>query len=119
MGEDENKKDIIDNADQSGVEDVNNTTGEGKDSDSDNKDNSGKSNTNEKTFTQRQVTAMMSKEKKQGKEAAYREMGLDPNDSKMVSMFKAFIDSQKTDEQKANEVAAQQAAKIAEAEERA
>ena len=62
---------------------------------------------------------MMTKEKKQGREAAYREMGIDPNDTKMVSMFKAFIESQKSDEQKANEAAAQNAAKIAEAERRA
>lgn len=74
---------------------------------------------NEKTFTQKQVNAMMSKEKKQGKEAAYREMGIDPKDTKMVSMFKAFINSQKSDEDKANEEKAENDAKIAEAERRA
>lgn len=117
MGEDDIKKDTIDGADQAGVSDGTNTTGEGVGSDSGSNDSGSKST--EKTFTQRQVSAMMSKEKKQGREAAYREMGIDPNDAKMVSMFKAFIESQKTDEQKANEIAAQQAAKIAEAEERA
>ena len=62
---------------------------------------------------------MMAKEKRQGRDAAFKEMGIDPNDTKMVNMFKAFIQSQKTDEQKANEDAAAQAAKIAEAEQRA
>lgn len=117
MDENDIKKDTIDGADQAGVSDGTNTTGEGAGSDSGSNDSGSKST--EKTFTQRQVSAMMSKEKKQGREAAYREMGIDPNDAKMVSMFKAFIESQKTDEQKANEIAAQQAAKIAEAEERA
>jgi hypothetical protein len=117
MDENDIKKDTIDGADQAGVSDGTNTTGEGAGSDSGSNDNGSKST--EKTFTQRQVSAMMSKEKKQGREAAYREMGIDPNDAKMVSTFKAFIESQKTDEQKANEIAAQQAAKIAEAEERA
>ena len=117
MDENDIKKDTIDGADQAGVSDGTNTTGEGAGSDSGSNDNGSKPT--EKTFTQRQVSAMMSKEKKQGREAAYREMGIDPSDAKMVSMFKAFIESQKTDEQKANEIAAQQAAKIAEAEERA
>lgn len=73
----------------------------------------------EKTFSQRQVSSMMAREKSQGRAAAYREMGIDPNDSKMVNMFKAFIASQKTDEQKTQEQQAEQATKIAEAEHRA
>lgn len=117
MNEDENKKDDLDNADQTGGED-NDTTGDNAGSDNSNDNNSGNKPT-EKTFTQRQVSAMMSKEKKQGRDAAYKEMGINPDDKKMVSMFKAFIESQKTDEQKASEAAAEQAAKIAEAEHRA
>lgn len=73
----------------------------------------------EKTFTQHQVSAMMAKEKKQGKAAAYAELGIDPNDTKMVSMLKALVEAQKTDEQKAAEVASKQAAQVAEAERRA
>lgn len=73
----------------------------------------------EKTFNQRQVSSMMAREKSQGRASAYREMGIDPNDSKMVNMFKAFIASQKTDEQKVQEEQAAQATKIAEAEHRA
>lgn len=123
MADTENKKDGIDTADQTGVGNDTNTTGEanaqndtGSDAGSENISGSGST---EKTFTQKQVSSMMAKEKRQGRDAAFKEMGIDPNDSKMVNMFKAFIQSQKTDEQKANEEAAAQAAKIAEAEHRA
>lgn len=123
MADTENKKDGIDTADQTGAGNDTNTTGEanaqndtGSDAGTDNTSGSGST---EKTFTQKQVSSMMAKEKRQGRDAAFKEMGIDPNDSKMVNMFKAFIQSQKTDEQKANEEAAAQAAKIAEAEQRA
>lgn len=123
MADTENKKDGIDTADQTGACNNTNTTGEanaqndtGSDAGSENTSGAGST---EKTFTQKQVSSMMAKEKRQGRDAAFKEMGIDPNDSKMVNMFKAFIQSQKTDEQKANEDAAAQAAKIAEAEQRA
>ena len=123
MADTENKKDGIDTADQSGVDNNVNTTGEenanndtGSEAGSDNTSGSGST---EKTFTQKQVSSMMTKEKRQGRDAAFKEMGIDPKDGRMVNMFKAFIQSQKTDEQKANEEAAAQAAKIAEAEQRA
>lgn len=123
MADTENKKDGIGTADQTGVGNDTNTTGEanaqndtGSDAGSDNTSGSGST---EKTFTQKQVSSMMAKEKRQGRDAAFKELGIDPNDSKMVSMFKAFIASQKTDEQKATEEAAAQAAKIAQAEQRA
>ena len=119
MADTENKKDGIDTADQTGAGNDTNTTGEanaqndtGSDAGSENTSGAGST---EKTFTQKQVSSMMAKEKRQGRDAAFKEMGIDPNDSKMVNMFKAFIQSQKTDEQKANEDAAAQAAKIAEA----
>lgn len=57
----------------------------------------------ERSFTQSQVKRMMTREKNQGRAAAYKEIGIDPNDSKMVKMFQAFIESQKTDDQKAAE----------------
>lgn len=123
MADTENKKDGIDTADQTGVGNDTNTTGEAN-AQNDTRSDAGSENTSgsgstEKTFTQKQVSSMMAKEKRQGRDAAFKEMGIDPNDSKMVNMFKAFIQSQKTDEQKANEEAAAQAAKIAEAEHRA
>lgn len=55
---------------------------------------------NEKTFTQSQVNSMMTREKKQGRNSMLRELGIDPKDTKQVAMIKAFIDSQKTDEEK-------------------
>lgn len=72
-----------------------------------------------KTFTQDQVNRMMTREKNQGRNAAYKEMGIDPKDEKTVKMFKAFIESQKTDEQKAKEKESENQTKMNEAEQRA
>lgn len=82
-------------------------------------DKSGGKNTKGKTFTQDQVNRMMTKEKNQGRNAAYKELGIDPKDTKMVKMFKAFVDSQKTDDQKAAEQESENQTKINEAEQRA
>ena len=73
----------------------------------------------EKSFTQKQVSAMMAKEKKQGRAAAFKELGIDPKDTKMVSMFKAFVESQKTDDEKAAEKSKEEQAKLDEANNRA
>lgn len=73
----------------------------------------------EKSFTQSQVSSMMAKEKRQGRESVYKELGIDVNDSKMVELIKNFIGSQKTSEQAQQEEAAAAAAKIAEAEHKA
>lgn len=94
------------------------TNGEGTGTQGGNDDSSTKS-TGEKTFTQKQVTSMMTKEKKQGRNAAYAELGIDPNNAQQVAMVKALIDSQKTDEQKQQQQNAENAAKIAKAEHRA
>lgn len=85
----------------------------GKNNDKGSKGNAGK------TFTQDQVTRMMTREKNQGRNAVYRELGIDPKDTKTVNMFKAFIESQKTDEQKAAEKESENQSKINEAEQRA
>jgi len=96
----------------------------------DNKDDSGKSGDDKsgkddkgsksgKTFTQDQVNRMMTREKNQGRNAVYKELGIDPKDSKTINMFKAFIESQKTDEQKASEKEAENQSKMNEAEKRA
>ena len=83
-------------------------------------DGKGKDEPNEeKTFTQAQVTRMMSKEKKQGKNSVYKELGIDPKDTKMIAMFKAFVNSQKSDEDVAAENKAENDAKLAEAERKA
>lgn len=72
-----------------------------------------------KTFTQDQVTRMMTREKNQGRNAAYKELGIDPKDTKTVNMFKAFVESQKTDEQKVAERESENQAKMNEAVQRA
>ena len=79
----------------------------------------GKESKTNKTFTQEQVNRMMTREKNQGRNAAFKELGIDPKDTKMVNMFKAFIESQKTDEQKAAEKESEDKAKMNEAEQRA
>ena len=53
-----------------------------------------------RTFSQDQVTRMMTREKNQGRNAALKELGIDPKDTKMIATVKALIEAQKTDEQK-------------------
>lgn len=111
-----NEEEIEENED---VEDQSGTEGEsGKPGD----DKSGKEDKGSKpgkTFTQDQVNRMMTREKNQGRNAVYKELGIDPKDSKTINMFKAFIESQKTDEQKASEKEAENQSKVTEAEKRA
>lgn len=99
------------------IEDQDDKSGKSDKDDKSNKDDKGSKGG--KTFTQDQVNRMMTREKNQGRNAAYKEMGIDPKDSKMVSMFKAFIESQKTDEQKAAEKESENQTKMNEAEQRA
>lgn len=72
-----------------------------------------------KTFTQEQVTRMMTKEKNQGRNAAFKELGINPKDGKMVAMVKALIESQKSDDQKAREKQEEEDTRIAELEQKA
>lgn len=72
-----------------------------------------------KTFTQEQVNAMMAREKQQGVASVYNKLGIDPTDDAAVRMFKAFIESQKTEADKQKEQNDAQQAKIVAAEERA
>lgn len=108
------------------VEDQNNqeeTGSAGADKDGkdgkDSQNNGGDKGTSAKTFTQEQVTKMMTKEKNQGRAAALKELGIDPKDKKAIAMVKALIDSQKTDEQRQAEKDAEAQSKQAEAEQRA
>lgn len=109
--ENENIEDQNDNNDDSGKSGKDDKSG--KDKGKDDKDKPSK------TFTQEQVNKMMTREKNQGRSAALRELGIDPKDSKMIAMIKAFIESQKTDEQKAAEKDAENQTKMNEAEQRA
>lgn len=122
---DENKNNLTDeeieeNEDVEGQNDDKDDSGKsgkddksGKDKGGDDKGKSGK------TFAQEQVNKMMTREKNQGRNAALKELGIDPKDSKMVAMVKALIESQKTDEQKAAEKDAEAQNKMNEAEQRA
>ena len=110
--ENEDVEDRDDNKDDSGKSGKDDKSGKDKSGD----DKGGKSG---KTFTQEQVNKMMTREKKQGRSAALKELGIDPKDSKMVAMVKALIESQKTDEQKAAEKDAENQTKMNEAEQRA
>lgn len=69
----------------------------------------------EKKFTQKQVTGMMAREKKQGKNSVYKELGINPKDSKMVQAVKDYIASQKSEEDKT----AEKDAEVQKAEQRA
>lgn len=73
----------------------------------------------ERSFSQEQVNRMMTREKNQGRTAAFKEMGIDPKDTKMVKMFQAFVESQKSDELKAAEKDIEAQNKQAEMEQRA
>lgn len=111
-----NEEEIEENEDvedQSGTEGESGKSGDNKSGKEDKDSKSGK------TFTQDQVNRMMTREKNQGRNAVYKELGIDPKDSKTINMFKAFIESQKTDEQKASEKEAENQSKVTEAEKRA
>lgn len=99
------------------VDDQNNQGGAGNNGGGAGGDN-GDGGKKEKTFTQGQVSQMMTREKNQGRAAVYKELGIDPKDTKAVAMVKALIASQKTDEQKAAEQQAENDAKARETEER-
>ena len=111
-----NEEEIEENED---VEDQNDTEGESGKPGDDKSGKEDKGSKSGKTFTQDQVNRMMTREKNQGRNAVYKELGIDPKDSKTINMFKAFIESQKTDEQKASEKEAENQSKVTEAEKRA
>lgn len=80
------------------------------------------SGSGEKTFTQEDVNRMMAREKKQGRNSVYNELGIDPNDTKSIELIKTIIDAQKGQAQEASDtgnVAGQQNEQLAEAEHRA
>lgn len=53
--------------------------------------------TKENTYTKEQLESA----KNESANSVYKELGIDPKDKKSIAMFKAFISSQKTDEEKA------------------
>lgn len=94
--EEETKKDEIidDTRDDEGIQDRTDDEGTGE---------TGSEDKAGKTFTQEQVNKMMAREKHQGANSVYKELGIDPKDTKAIGLVKALIASQKTDEQKAAE----------------
>lgn len=123
MGNEENTKglgkeeEFDDEEDQNDNSGANNGTADGKSSDD--KDSKDTSKKKERSFSQEQVNRMMTREKNQGRAAAYKEMGIDPKDTKMIKMFQAFVESQKSDEQKIAEKDIEAQNKQAEMEQRA
>lgn len=111
----ENTKGVNTEEENEDVEDQTTQDGAGTGGKADGDGDGGKK---EKTFTQDQVSRMMTREKRQGMAAVYKELGIDPKDTKAVAMVKALIASQKTDEQKAAEKQAEDDAKAKEADER-
>lgn len=101
-----------------GTEDQNNAgaTGEnnnasGNDNNKSTGDNGNGKSTGEKTFTQDDVNRMMTREKKQGANSVYNELGIKPGDKESIEAIKKFLESQKTEAQKeAENIAANNAA---------
>lgn len=93
------------------------------DSGSEDDANNGSSDGNQpagKTFSQDDVTRMMTREKQQGRNAVFNELGIDPNDTKTIEMVKAIMAAQKQDEEppvapSADLIEAQHRADVAEA----
>lgn len=78
----EGTEDVEDGADGSGGDKGGNgaASGDGK-------------NKSPRTFTQDEVTRMMTREKKQGRNAVLRELGIDPKDTKTISLLQSVMKS--------------------------
>ena len=70
-----------------------------------NTDNDAGKKENEKAFTQEQVNRMMAKEKNEGKKSVLKSLGFADEDEakKAMALFKAMVDSQKTEQEKSEE----------------
>lgn len=77
-----------------------NTNGNSDNNQSTNNNTENNNGKGEKTFTQDDVNRMMTREKKQGANSVYNELGIKPGDKKSIDTIKKFLESQKTDAQK-------------------
>lgn len=112
MGNDENaNEEVVDQQSENANPGQNDNGSQNDKSDTDSK--------NGKTFTQEQVNKMMAREKQQGSSSVYKKLGIDQNDTAMITAIKAFVDAQKTKEQKEAEAKTETDNKISEAEQRA
>lgn len=96
MDPNENIENVENNASQSANDQQNAVNGQ-QSQQQDSSNNAGNDKP-ERTFTQDDVSRMMTREKKQGRNSAYNELGIDPSDKKTVAMIKAFIASQNAGE---------------------
>lgn len=96
-------------------------SGEGNDGseDNQNQNQSAPAQPAERTFSQADVTRMMTREKKQGRNSAFSELGIDPNDTKSIAMVKALMESQRQSAQPAQPESDAVSEQLAEAERRA
>lgn len=63
----------------------------------------GNGSNGEKTFTQNEVNRMMTREKKQGRNSVYNELGIDPNDSDSIELVKSILSAKKQNAAGAND----------------
>lgn len=96
-----------DSLDDNDIDDIDNPEDDddNEDSKDDDDNDSGKDKKHEKTFTQKQVNRMMAKEKREGRKSAYTSIGFENEEEakKAAAFFKAYNDSQKSEEDKHNE----------------
>ena len=88
---------------------------QGNNNDSGSNNNGG--NQGGKTFTQEDVNRMMAKEKQQGRNAVFNELGINPEDTDLISIIKAVVAAKGGSEDESQ--GADNGAAIAQAEERA
>lgn len=79
------------------------TDGNGGDGGAGGTGGTGGSGTQTKTFTQEEVNRMLANEKRQGRQAALKALGLDPNDKDAEKNAKAILDNQKTQAERDSE----------------
>lgn len=85
-------------APKTSTSDPNEAAATGSDSDGGNRQS--ETNTkSERTFTQDEVSRMMAKEKKQGRNSVYNELGINPNDRRMVKIIKSLVATQKEEDE--------------------
>lgn len=63
----------------------------------------GNGSNGEKTFTQDEVNRMMTREKKQGRNSVYNELGIDPNDFDSIELVKSIVSAKKQNAAGAND----------------
>lgn len=72
-------------------------------SNANNASQNGSNDTQGLNFTQQQLNVMMTREKQQGRDSVYRALGIDSKNTALIDAVKNFVNTQKTDAQKAAE----------------